>query len=177
MAIQFKIEPKFRKSDKKTAVLLEMKSWCLLFTDSEIQVLIAEALNTTVVDTKTEIKGYLITSWRVYLILKAKKRRTIEFIHHFEHKVKRKILKELRKKTDKDQVKLFEHKKPHKMFNRLRFNNCEMMDLLEGKTVKLPYYDPGLNRLSEFLENYNFCSVPDYKGNVGPVFVGDINLT
>ncbi len=149
-------------------VLLEMKLWRLRYTESEIQIAIAESLNSTVVETGIPIKGYLITNWRIYIILDVDEDRKAEFLHCFEEHVSHHL-------KPGDRLKKDEGNSYRKLFLVLPFFDDDMMKLLTGKKVELEYYSPYLARLKDFLNTYNYCSVPDYSGSIGPVFVNQLS--
>lgn len=158
----------------ETRLMLEMKSWRLYFPDEELKLILAEALNDTIIAKRILIRGYLITSWRLYLILWADEEQTEEFLKHFTNCMIRNIIKKV--ETD-----LKEHRSSgdfhafQELFVRYPFYNAELVDLLIGKELKTNYYQPKLAWMKDQLKNYKFCSVRNYTGAKGPVFINGID--
>jgi hypothetical protein len=57
------------------------------------------------------------------------------------------------------------------LFTQYPFTNLYIREIIMGRKVTLPYYDPDLVRLEDYLHNDTFCSALDYAGGKSPVRV------
>ena len=154
-------------------VFLIIGPWRKLFKADEIRIIIAEALNYCVCFEKMNIAGYLVTDRRVCLVLEIDKTEPDYVLHLFYEKVKKEIKHRLEKK------KYFEHYTDKTeeaeylkfLFTRYKPGDDFLVRLITGRKVELPYYNAHLERLKEKIHDYDFCSVIDYSGGVGPVMV------
>lgn len=148
--------------------LLEIGLWVNAFSDDNRHLIIAEALNKTVCDKKIKIKGYLITNWRVYLILDCDFVQAELFVIHFQ-KLIRFYLIQL--ETDEFIPIQFDQQ----LFQAFPFYDYVLANLLLGKKSENPNVDLNLSYYKDFLEGYNFCSVQFHKGRIGPVIVNAVS--
>ncbi len=61
--------------------------------------------------------------------------------------------------------------KRNQLFREYPLYNPYIIALITGKPIHLKYYNPHLAKLEQYIHNYNFCSVGDYKGVLGPVVI------
>jgi len=154
-----------------SAITLKVGKWRSLFTEQHFNILIAEALNKTLLDDAYEktLIGYLITYRKVYLILKIKQTMLQKMLHFFYKAVKTALEQYVEKTAEAVTSDGFIQGEP--LFEQLPLKNDHLIKLITGRKVKLPYYSPTLERLKEKIRNYNFCSAIDYSGAIGPVLV------
>jgi hypothetical protein len=153
------------ESRRLFAITLITGDWKFAFSEEECNVMIAEALNDCVYNEGLEIAGYLITRRRVCLVLKIEYVHVNKMLQHFYEKMRKKILHQ-------------EHliKEIHSpLFIKYPLQNENLVLLITGRQVSLPYYSPHLERLKSRIHNYNFCSALDYSGAKGPVVVSLLN--
>ena len=94
-----------------------------------------------------------------------------EVLSHFYDQVELGILA-YKKTIDLYQTKkILKHDSYHRLFTKYPFYNDHIRSLITGKKVKLPYYDPNLARLKNYIHYHNYCSALDYAGGKSPVKV------
>jgi hypothetical protein len=163
--------------NKKTGdynLVLHIGVWRKYIPEQQIKLIIAEALSYCVSFEDLIIKGYLISSKKVYLVLKCEEKKIAPVFFTFYHEVRKGIRIEWQKlklphhfNEDKKEITLEDLFK--NIFSVHHFMNYELHKLITGHDIEFIYYDPQLARLKEFIHNYNFCSAIDYSGAEGPV--------
>ena len=162
---------------KEHSQLLVMNSWRHDVPQEQRNIIIAEALNSCTVDKNFNVLGYLITNRRVFLIGSSVTTPFQEILQYFYYRVavgiisyKRRMhhYKEERHEEDEEFIKPEDH---HNLFMKYPFYNVYIRRLITGKEVNLPYHDPHLERLKDYIHGYNYCSALDYSGAKSPVIV------
>ncbi|HET6992584.1 MAG TPA: hypothetical protein VFJ43_14720 [Bacteroidia bacterium] len=161
------------------AFTLNIGQWKTVFTEDQYKVLIAESLNQTVCQEqyKYTLVGYLINRQRVCLILRIKPNLVQKMLNFFYDSVRKNIRKHLEeinktflkkwlKQNGIDIEDLF-----NDLFEQRPLRNENLVRLITGRKVVLPYYNPHLRKLKDQIRNYNFCSAIDYSGAKSPVLV------
>ena len=162
---------------KNLPISLIIGSWKEQFTDAQVKLIIAEALNDCTFNHKLHIVGYLITNKKVYLVLKIVQADLAKMLDVFFEKVRKLICQRHDKSRSLDTrtndegniIRLDESSK--KLFLQCTLINDHLIKLITGQQVTLPYYDPHLVRLKEQIHNNNYCSALDYSGAKGPVII------
>lgn len=169
---QKKHYPTHKPRPNSYEVVLEMGKWKVYFSRTDLKIAMCEALNYAVVKTKTEIAGYFITDWRIYLILSVGAHHAKKFLLALDHHAQ--ILVEQRK----IQYERRQGKKTHpvglNLFKELHFSDYQLKNILLGEKITAPFYDFKFWRMHRFLLNYNFCSVQNYHNCEGPVLVNSL---
>ncbi|MDP9047175.1 MAG: hypothetical protein M3N14_03505 [Bacteroidota bacterium] len=152
-------------------------NWRFLFTERQVKVMIARALNWCVTTDKMEIAGYLITYKRLCLVLRHEKADAEKLTKLFPI-----VLTDSVTAWARDTKPLLDIKSPEKA----TADDADLFDpiltpypaidnylvwLITGRTVDIPYYDPYLERLKIVTHAAEFCSAGDYLGAEGPVLV------
>ena len=161
-------EHKLSASDK---IMIIMGAWRKELPVEQGNVIIAEALNYCVHHKDIKIKGYLITRRRLFLIAKKEKHSWDHILKVFSDQVTWGIYayEKLKRGCGNDEEP--DWVLPKKPFKSCPFNNPYIAKLLTGKQIHLAYYNPHIVRLEDQINNYNFCSIIDYKGGKSPVIV------
>lgn len=158
------------------AVCLIIGPWKKLFTDAQCKLIIAEALNECTCSHGMQIVGYLITERRLFLVLEIQRHDIKDMLQLFYLIVKKEILEDRERHQNlrwgnEEEDRLVEAEKAKDLFRQYFMINDDLVKLITGRPVDLPYYSPHLARLKAMIHNYNFCSAVDYSGAIGPVFI------
>lgn len=149
--------------------LLVMNDWRYEIPHEQRNIIIANALNNCVVDKDFNIYGYLITNKRVFLIGSSEITPFNEVLSYFYNKVNLGILAYKKIINSYETKTLLKDVIHHELFIKYPFYNDHIRSLITGKKVKLPYYDPNLARLKNYIHYHNYCSALDYAGGKSPV--------
>lgn len=161
------------------AYTLKIGKWKKLFRPVYYKTLIAEALNKTICkgEFKNTITGYLISDRRLCLVLKTDQKKIRKQLEIFYAGVREEIRKQL-DAIDRTELKAFLKKEQvsfediaEGLFTEYELKNKQLIKLITGRKVELPYYDPQLQRLKDQIHDYPFCSAIDYLGGESPVLV------
>jgi hypothetical protein len=159
------------------AFVLKMGKWKNSFGDYAYKTVIAVALNACVdhhaEDFRAEVKGYLITGKRLFIVWHIAKGEPERVFHFFENRLRAEIRKRKQYEEDHGQgnIQKDEMESHEKLFEKHGMIEDNLVKLITGHVVNLGYYDPQLARLKAYLHQENFCSVADYRGAKGPVIV------
>ncbi|MDB5145451.1 MAG: hypothetical protein JWQ66_4164 [Mucilaginibacter sp.] len=163
-------------------VCLKIGPWRRAFTDEMNKRIIAEALNQCVKNKVFLVNGYLMTSTTLFLVLHREKMDLDARIERFYQQVRLVIEVHLHR------LKLagarfcagWDHYLGDEinkhLFRRQYLLSPDMVTLLTGGKVKLPYYNRQLARLKKIIHDSDFCSAIDYQGGEGPVNVNIIEI-
>lgn len=145
---------------------LKTGKWKKLFRNGYYKTLIAEALNSTVYrgEFRNSIIGYLISERRLCLVLRTEYKKVHRMLNVFYSKLKEEIERSL-EEAGKSTEPL------RNLFTEYELKNTQLIKLITGRKVILPYTDPQLERLKARIRNYPFCSAIDYRGGESPVLV------
>ena len=153
---------------------LQVGNWAKFFSEQEIKVIIAVALNYCVHHSALKIIGYLITAEKVSLLVGCTTVRWNEIKPVFYEQTAARITA-LLKQNKSDQLSNWENEISDEQINGLYeefpFTNQYLILLLTGRKVDLPYYNEELAQLKDQMDGYDFCSAIDYSGAEGPVLV------
>lgn len=158
-------------SPKEHAQILVMNSWYKQIPEAQRNIIIANALNTCVIDKSFKITGYLITNTRIFLIGYSEKTPFQDVLEHFYLQVEIGIVNYKKMRNQYSDAHHLEHYTPHKLFTLFPFYNDDTRKLITGKKVSIPYYDPRLARLKDYIHHHNYCSILDYAGGESRVIV------
>ena len=122
--------------------LLVMHSWRKEIPQPQRSIIIAEALNSCVIDCDFHIAGYLITNRRVFLIGSSETTPFQKIIQHFYKKVAEGISHY--KKQTHPYADEYHLKHSHTLFTAYPFYNTHIRLLITGKNVTSSYYDQNL---------------------------------
>lgn len=153
-------------------VVLEMGTWKVFFSHTGLKIAMCEALNYAVVKTKTEIAGYFITDWKIYLVLPVTAHHAKKFLLALDHYAQ-KLIEERQAEYECRNEKQA-HIVEISPFKELHFSDYQLKSILVGEEVTAPFYDFKFWRMRRFLFNYNFCSVQNYRNCEGPVLVNSL---
>lgn len=156
---------------KEHAQLLVMNSWRKDIPEDQRNIIISEALNSCTVELNFNVIGYLITNRRVFLIGSSETTPFQKILQHFYRQVGLGILNYKNRKRRYDEMPYTKLTYPDALFTEYPFYNMYIRRLITGKDVELPYYDPHLERLKDYINGYNYCSALDYEGGKSPVIV------
>ncbi|NOQ72946.1 MAG: hypothetical protein GQ574_13135 [Crocinitomix sp.] len=156
-------------SNKK--IVLQMKSWRNHFAADELKEIIAIALNRTICETNTRLKGYFITDWRIYLVLNVSHKHENEFVDHFLNEMHQILIKYA---NDFNELELYFHEKDlynniKNLFRYYHFFDVRLYRLLIGEKDTTTFDDPTTAEMRAYLANYKYSSYLNYKGDKGPV--------
>ncbi|AYL99045.1 hypothetical protein [Mucilaginibacter celer] len=169
------IEIKYTEPVKHPEALPSRHSLCLVAGDwwrwlgrVQLQLIVTEALNHCVYHEKLHIEGYLITQRAVYLVLHTHKIGPHHLPDVFFERVEKQIENYL------DQIR--GHHPGHiirakPLFRLYNLDNFNLIKLITGQGVQLPYYSAALEKLKDLVNRSEFCSAIDYSGANGPVVV------
>ncbi|CAD0009121.1 hypothetical protein [Flavobacterium salmonis] len=155
---------------------LRIGNWSKKFDLNYVNIIIAMTLNHCTKNKDFIIKGYLITSKTVYLILKTNEKtfdnllKKIEIHIHFLLKIHKKQIQNSYENdfiADEEDSTFYTIRRP--LFKLQPLKNEHLVLLITGKKVVLPYYNRELEDLKLFIRNHPFCSAIDYSGAIGPV--------
>ena len=157
---------------------LRIGNWSKKLDLNYVNTLIAMTLNHCTKDKDFIIKGYLMTSKTIYLIVKTNEKtfdnllNKIEIHIHLLLKIHKKEIQKIHENDfmadDKDDA-FYTIRKP--LFKLYPLKNEYLIQLLTGKKVVLPYFDRKLEDLKLMIQHHPFCSAIDYSGAIGPVDV------
>ncbi|MBI3134473.1 MAG: hypothetical protein HYZ14_07320 [Bacteroidetes bacterium] len=163
-----------------TAITLIFGGWKNLFTAERFKILIATCLNYSVTDKKGEhsvLSGYQISTSKLHLVFRleeaAAKKHLLIFREKLERELRHEIdqLKNTAKAEDQKTLLMKIDLFPHRFFDEQNLIDGQLIRLLTGQPVELPYYSPQLERLKRDVFSSRFCSTIDYTGATGPVCV------
>ncbi|MFT5824097.1 MAG: hypothetical protein ACI8ZM_005363 [Crocinitomix sp.] len=156
-------------SDKK--IVLQMKRWRCNFTDAKIKEIIAIALNRTICETNTRLKGYFISDWRIYLVLHVSRKHEKIFVDHFLNELHIILIKHA---NDHHELELYFHEKDiyndvRNLFRFYDFFDARLYHLLIGENCAVPFRDGTEEEMKTFLSKCKYASYRNYTGEKGPV--------
>jgi hypothetical protein len=164
-------------------VYLIIGPWKNLFPDEQNKILIAKALNACTNYGRMNIGGYLVTQRLICLVLDIDGE-DIEAALYMFYDVVRKEVKQYDEWLKSPKEAGAGSREPvdvkgllANMFTRYYPINEYLPELITGRTVNLPFYNPRLVRLKDLIRNYNYCSAIDYAGAIGPVKIKRIEVT
>lgn len=148
------------------ALRLVPGEWRNIYSEQQYCTVVAECLNKCVYHDGLVLYGYLITGTGILLITAHKE--TEQKLRAFYDYIKQAVYKQLHPHNErtKDNTVAFYH-----LFRKYRLTDGNLVKLLLGCPVALPYHDAGLERLQYQLQREPYCSVIDYPGAVGPVII------
>lgn len=153
-----------------------MGHWKRDFTEQECMLLVAEALNQCTYHYYEEfdVTGYLLTGRRLFLVLDKNGPSLQDLLNRFYDQLQKDIQAFQQKAMPMHHdVKKERHSvdQPWQLFTAHAFINPNLFKLITGQKVVEHYYDPHLERMKDYIHNYNFCSALDYEGGISPVIV------
>ncbi|TPG40829.1 hypothetical protein [Flavobacterium pectinovorum] len=162
-------------------VKLKIGNWKNHFDLNYVNTIIAMALSDFDDNISFDIKGYLITSQNLYLVVQTTEKSIEKMVHKIEIKIifllknNPQKLKENRRETSfiaDDENFFYEARKP--LFKIYPLENGHLVKLITGEKVTLPYFDRDLKELKALIHNHPFCSAIHYLGGIDPVEMEEI---
>jgi len=155
---------------------LEIGNWKKHFDFNYVNTIIAMALNYCHKKNELIINGYLITDQSLYLIVKTHEKTIDTAVHQLEVQITF-LLKINPQKFKKNKYKTAFIVDDEDVFYAVRdslfkvhpLKNNDLIGLITGKKLTLPYHNPELEALKQIIKNHCFCSAIDYSGAIGPV--------
>ena len=144
------------------------QNWRHHISSDIAKMLIANALNTTVVEKSFEIYGYLLLDTKMVLILKKDYDQNKEDLYFFCSYFMDSLSKYLKLRQGDLHVTQTFGKNP---FEKKTLNDQKLQLLLTGRTFNKAYHDPELLRLKTLIRRSKYTSAIDYSGMIGPVLV------
>lgn len=158
-------------------VQLVIGEWGKRYTENEVPAIIAGALQYCVHNDMMVILGYCISYTHVCLVLDVPKRDLQNTLNNFYSSVRATLVQkegvfidEVMMEADGEWQAAIDASL-QKLFKQSLRADEQLVKLITGKKVYLPYCDPALVRLEKKLRHYTWCSVIDYEGGKGPVKV------
>lgn len=151
-----------------------MNSWSNDIPEVTRNIMIADALNHCVESGELLVFGYLIKNQCVFLIGFSRNVNIEETLNNFFRQVAFEIEAYYQRKNRYENHEITNALKTGSysyVFTQYPFTDDYIRSIIMGRKVNLPYYDPRLARLEDYLHNANFCSALDYAGGKSPVFV------
>lgn len=159
-----------RTHHKTHYMQLHLGSWRDTIPEDEVLISVSIALNYCVCHEEIKIKGYLITKSHVCLVITSHKHSVHHVLTVLSEQIESNIHAYLKLQSEETaHEKIVYLHDQYRMFTKHKLQNDDLIDLITGKEVKLPYYSPKLARLKRLTHNYNYCSVINYAGAIGPV--------
>ncbi len=153
---------------------LYVGKWGEFFSEQEIKIIIAVALNYCTQNATLKIIGYLIIGEQVSLIVAGTKEQWDKVSTVFYEQTARRVT-EFLKQNKSDNLSSWENENSSEQLNGLYepypFTNQYLTLLLTGQKIDLPYYNAEVVQLKDQVASYDFCSALDYSGAKGPVLV------
>jgi hypothetical protein len=148
--------------------------WKSFLSENEYKTLVAAALNECVVEIDFVIAGYLISIQHVYLVLKINKSRLANLRELFFEKVEQSLLSHFATLMRKGvpfipSMKIIQPGDKDSLFEQYFFDDRLLLQLLMNEKRDLPFFDPQLMKMKEWLGSSDFCSYNLQAGEIGPV--------
>ena len=157
-------------------ITLILGEWHKYFSVTDRKILIAQALNKSIVHYDLVLSGYLITKDTIYLVIKQEEdlnkvlhtlegylHESILHLHAYYNEIGNHKTKSLKLRHDGSTSILF-----RRVMKPL---NVELFKLISGIKVNTPYRNPKLERLKSRVRSEKFTSYIDYAGGQSPVIV------
>ncbi len=151
-----------------------MNSWSNPIPQVTRNIIVADALNHCIESGELLVIGYLIKNQCVFLIGFSRNINIEETLNNFFRQVAFEIEAYYQRKNTYGNYKIADSLKTGSyayIFTPYPFTDDYIKSIIMGREVNLPYYDPRLARLEDYLHNDNFCSALDYAGGKSPVLV------
>ena len=150
---------------------LRFGPWIKDLPEDKILRLISITLNYCVVNEEIRIKGYLITKSHLYLVLIYQTDAINHILGVLSKKMAHGVYTHLGFSYDDQDEKTIHPSDQYGMFKKYSLQDYDLIKLITGKEVKLPFNSPKITYLKNVLHGNNYCSVQDYAGALGPVIV------
>lgn len=151
-------------------VVLHFKSWIKDVPEDKIVVFVAIALNYCVSKKEMSIKGYFITKSNLYLVIRLDKYSLKEMLTVLSEQIALCVYTHLND-SQKGEEEFSSPENQYAMFTKHVLRDHNLIDIITGKDVALPYHSPRLAYLKTITHHCKYCSVSDYRGVLGPVIV------
>lgn len=162
-------------------VRLKIENWKSHFDLNYVNTIIAMALSDFDDEIYFDIKGYLITSQNLYLVVQTTETSIKKMVNKIEVKIIF-LLKSNPQKLKKnrrdisfiadDENFFYDTREP--LFKIYPLENHHLVKLITGEKVTLPYFDRDLKELKALIHNHPFCSAIHYLGGIDPVEMEEI---
>jgi len=167
-----KLEPQIERGE--FANIFVMSAWSIDMSELERNTIVSNALNHCVANNVFFIIGYLLMNRCLFLIAFSSQMTIEEALKEFYFQVAVEIQKyhnEQNKLYQQENTILLKTRSYSYLFIKYDFKDYYIRNLIMGREVEIPYYDPRLARLKDYIHDYNYCSALDYAGGKSPVFV------
>ncbi len=162
-----------KEMKREKGMVLVMKSWSKYFFQKQLNILLAECLNETILTTKIRLVGYLFYRKRIYLLIESSTIEEDKFFKGFAKIVSLRLANEAidRKKVEDFIKERATYKDASELFYKYPFEDYNLKSLLKGEVPNLGYYDPKLEMTKDFLRHYDYSSFKNYHHEKGPVLM------
>jgi len=163
--------------DELQTICLNIGPWRKLFPAGQSELMIARALNNCINEGELVVNGYLINHEALWLVIPANTNDIDRIDAMLQDRIRKNIQLHFGKERQlqykaKDAINHEKNnKKVDSLFTRNPFINQDLVKLITGKIIELPYYDRHLAKLKAIINRSKFCSAIDYAGVEGPVIV------
>ncbi|WGH75715.1 hypothetical protein P8625_00705 [Tenacibaculum tangerinum] len=151
------------------AFLLYLKLWRKEIPVACRNVIIAEALNHCVYYENMMIKGYWLRDKKLYLIIHTEAQNVEELLEVFAKQVLRGI-HQYNQQKEKYTGMVKKANVGNELFLKFPLNDVVLQKLLTGKKIA-QVYTQYVVKITNQMNQSNYCSVVDYSGALGPVKV------
>lgn len=163
-----------------SAFKIRLGEWYALFDSGYLKMMLAACLNSCLPEPDKEqspLIGYLFTTSSLYLVYSLDEPATRKQLMVFREKLSLALKREIEHFKQRElneyqksilmKVDLF----PNKLFEQIKLMDAVLIRLLTGKRGEQLYTDYREIKLNELVNKSKFCSVIDYSGAVGPVYI------
>ena len=167
-----KLEPQIDTGEFANIFL--MNAWSVDIPETARNTIVSNALNHCVVNNDFFIIGYLLMNRCLFLIGYSTHLHIEKALEKFYFQVALEIQRyhsEQYKIYQQENVPFLKTGSYEHLFKKYEFRDYYIKNLILGREVEIPYYDPRLARLKDYIHDYNYCSALDYAGGKSPVFV------
>lgn len=151
-----------------------MNAWSNDIPEVTRNIMVANALNYCVNSEELLVMGYLIKNQCLFLIGFSRSVNIEETLNNFFRQVAFEIEEYYQRKNRYKNYESSDFLKTGSyayVFKQYPFIDDYIRKIIMGQKVNLPYYDPRLARLEDYLHDDDFCSALDYSGGKSPVLV------
>lgn len=152
-------------------VVLNYKEWSVHLEDYELKLMAVEALNQVLVETTIRLKGYLITSKKIFLIFHQSKEAVGDFFDLFFEKMIKKLMFYARNLNVLEQYLKEEKLLVSELFRIDDFIDFRREGLLTGENIEPAYEDPEFKEMKDLVRNNDYASYHYYFGVKGPILM------
>lgn len=154
--------------------IFTMNAWSNDIPEVTRNIMIVNALNHCIINNEMLVFGYLIKNQCVFLIGFSQNVNIEESLTNFYRHVAFEIEEYYQRKNNYQNQQHTEYQKISSyahLFKQYPFTDTYIREIIMGRKITLPYYDPDVARLEDYLQDDPFCSALDYAGGKSPVLI------